>query len=280
MGKGGYSIFVRRVGGALAAGATFVACLLVVATPAAAEGETAHGTGTFENWPHCPGGSTTTFEFAATGGAAVSGTFSFTCSATPSFPETSFGGTVSCLVVDGTAATLGGTLTHSTAPGFPVGLELSFNVFDGGPDGAGDGVGVLLTEATCRQEASYLPISSGDIIVVGGVVLPTLTVSDERRLEASGRIAFRVTLSEPSATAVTVTISTVDGTATAPSDYVSKTATVTIAPGSTVATVRVRLVDDGLAEPDESFTVLLSDAVGATITDDTGVGLIRNDDAL
>jgi chitinase len=139
---------------------------------------------------------------------------------------------------------------------------------------------VLLAGATCLEEAGYAAISSGDIAVGGGLVLPTVAVNDVRRLETAGRIAFTVTLSEPSATPVTVTVATVDGTATAPSDYRSKSTTVTIAPGDLTAKARIRQVDDAVPEPDESFSVSLSNPIGATIADGTGVATIRDNDGV
>lgn len=83
-------------------------------------------------------------------------------------------------------------------------------------------------------------------------------------------------VSAPSSMKVTVT----DGTATAGSDYtvVHTVWTVYFRAGSRLATVAVRILGDRVAEPDESFTFTVSDAVGATIGDDAGTYTIVNDD--
>src|SRR5437899_11269321 len=53
---------------------------------------------------------------------------------------------------------------------------------------------------------------------------------------------------------------------------------VTFAPGQTSQTVTVTVNGDTKFEPDETFTVNLSGATNATITDNQGVGTIVNDD--
>ena len=85
----------------------------------------------------CAPGSITTFDVEASsegGGEDASGTFSFSNSATDTFPAQSFNGTVSCLNIGGGAglATLGGVITGSTFSGiFQVGERLRFAFKDG-----------------------------------------------------------------------------------------------------------------------------------------------------
>jgi hypothetical protein len=148
-----------------------VAAVLTVASGASAvTGDQAHGAGTL-TWSHCPTGSTASFEFNATGaptGQDAAGTFSFSCSPTPVNPGGSFSGTISCLVL-GTGiptAVMGGTVTVSTHPAFPVGVALSFGVMDGGPAGAGDLFSSLSAGADCAPyNTPYIPLTSGDIVV-------------------------------------------------------------------------------------------------------------------
>jgi hypothetical protein len=90
---------------------------------------------------------------------------------------------------------------------------------------------------------------------------------------------FVVTLSPPQAVPVTVDFTTVDGSATvANSDYLSSSGTLSFAPGETSQVISVSVVGDLKFEPDEDFSVVLSNPTNATITDDTGVGTILNDD--
>jgi hypothetical protein len=78
-----------------------------------------------------------------------------------------------------------------------------------------------------------------------------------------------------------VDVATANGTATAGSDYVAKTTTgLRIPIGATSKTFMVTINGDTTAEPDETFTVNLSNASGATIADGSGLGTISNDDAV
>ncbi|MET0552399.1 MAG: Calx-beta domain-containing protein [Vicinamibacteria bacterium] len=89
-----------------------------------------------------------------------------------------------------------------------------------------------------------------------------------------------VTLSSPSASVITVAFATADGTATAGTDYVSTSGTLTFAPGVTSQTVTVSVISDLDDELDETFFVNLSAPVGATIGDAQGVGTIIDDDGV
>jgi len=94
-----------------------------------------------------------------------------------------------------------------------------------------------------------------------------------------------VTLDRPSASTVTASYSTMVVTglanqATAGSDYVATTGTVTFAPGETAKTVPVTIVGDGTVEPDELVVVAFNNPMGATMGGFFGLGLvsITNDD--
>jgi hypothetical protein len=110
--------------------------------------------------------------------------------------------------------------------------------------------------------------------------LPTLSIEDAAVAEGSSpqTLAFTITLSGPIAFPVTVRYATSDGTATSPSDYVAGSGLATVAPGSTTTTIPVAVNGDENVEPDEAFTVTLSDAVNATLGDASAAGTVRNDD--
>lgn len=91
-------------------------------------------------------------------------------------------------------------------------------------------------------------------------------------------MSFQVSLTHAAATAVSVKYATSDGTATAPSDYVATSGTLTFSPGETTKAVVVMVVGDVQLEQDERFTVTLSDPVGATLGIDSATGTITNDD--
>lgn len=89
---------------------------------------------------------------------------------------------------------------------------------------------------------------------------------------------FTVTLSAASTNTVTVSYSTVNGIATASSDYIAATSALTFAPGETSKSISIAVLGDAEVESDESFFVNLSGAANATIANAQGTGVIRNDD--
>jgi hypothetical protein len=90
---------------------------------------------------------------------------------------------------------------------------------------------------------------------------------------------FTVSLDRTESAPVSIDFSTADGTATAASDYISTNGTLTFAPGETTKTITVQVNTDTIKEPNETFTVNLTNAVGnATVADAQAVGTIINDD--
>ncbi len=111
---------------------------------------------------------------------------------------------------------------------------------------------------------------------------PTLSVNDTSVTEGnSGTVnaAFTVSLSAASGQTVTVHYATADGTATQPGDYTATSGDLTFAPGDISKPVNVTVQGDTLVEGNETFSVVLSAPVNATIGDGTGVGTILNDDS-
>jgi beta-glucosidase len=78
--------------------------------------------------------------------------------------------------------------------------------------------------------------------------------------EKAGTVAVPVRLNRAAADPVTVHYATADGTAEAGKDYEAASGTLTFAPGETEKTVTVKTIDDGVDEPNETFTLGLSDA--------------------
>ena len=108
---------------------------------------------------------------------------------------------------------------------------------------------------------------------------PTVSVSDAEVSEDGTRMQFWVSLSQPSRTQVTVDVRTSDGTATSGTDYRTELATLTFPANSREPElVPVLVHDDRTPEPDETFTLTLSNPVGATLGDATATGTIRDDD--
>ena len=105
--------------------------------------------------------------------------------------------------------------------------------------------------------------------------LPVLSVADARANEG-GHLRFAVTLSEAATGEVTVDYATADGSAGAGADYTAASGTLTFAAGETSKTVSVALAADRAAEGDETLTLTLSNASGATIGTAAATGTVVN----
>lgn len=92
-------------------------------------------------------------------------------------------------------------------------------------------------------------------------------------------INFTVTLSAVSGQTITVAYATADGTATvADNDYIAASGTVTFTPGQTSRVISVVIKGDTIVEPDESFSIMLSNPVNVILVRSQAVGKILNDD--
>ncbi|MGD9635429.1 MAG: Calx-beta domain-containing protein, partial [Pirellulales bacterium] len=120
--------------------------------------------------------------------------------------------------------------------------------------------------------------------------LGTITDDDDLSLSVTGvainegnssttPFVFTVNLSAASAQQVTVGYATSNGTAAAGVDYTAISGTLTFAPGETSRSVTVLVHGDTNFEANETFTLVLSNAVNAVIGVASGNGVILNDDA-
>ncbi len=113
--------------------------------------------------------------------------------------------------------------------------------------------------------------------------LPTMSINDVSLTEGkrnSKTFTFTVSLSAPAILATSVSYATANGSATAGSDYASKSGTLTIPAGQSSGTIGITVYGDSTYEPDETFFVNLSSVVNAALIDSQGVGTILNDDRL
>jgi len=113
--------------------------------------------------------------------------------------------------------------------------------------------------------------------------LPSLSIADASIVEGDAgtrSLSLTVSLSATSELPATVHYTTVDGTALAGNDYRGlATGELTFLSGETEKTITVDVTGDTNIEDHETFNVVLSQANGATIANDTAVGTILNDDA-
>ena len=118
---------------------------------------------------------------------------------------------------------------------------------------------------------------------IGTNDLSTFSISDVSEVEGdSGTKIFTFTVSRGGLTTLTSTVNytTVDGTATVlANDYDAKSDILTFAPAEVSKQIQVTVHGDAINEADETFFVNLSTPVGATISDGSATGTIRNDEA-
>ena len=156
-------------------------------------------------------------------------------------------------------------------------------------DGTGLNVSAPPTADASPPGYYYLFVLKGNVpsvakIIKVGTTLPTVSVTGTSATEGptgtTTNAVFTVSLSLSSAQTVTVAYATADGTASAGTHYTARTGTVTFNPLVTTQTVTVPILNDGVTDPDELFTLNLSAPVGATLDIAQGQGLIRDFNSL
>lgn len=110
-----------------------------------------------------------------------------------------------------------------------------------------------------------------------------LSISDATVTEGnsgSQTVTLTVTLAQPSVLPVDVSFATVNGTATAGSDYVATSGTLTFQPGETSKDISVTVNGDVAGEGTETLFVDISTALQASISDGRGQITIEADDVM
>ncbi|HYV10588.1 MAG TPA: choice-of-anchor Q domain-containing protein [Pyrinomonadaceae bacterium] len=162
----------------------------------------------------------------------------------------------------------------------------------GNPINLSSGVATVSTAALTAGTHSVSADYSGDANFIassgtlsGGQIVrppPSLSFTDIFFKEGDSGVKFVFFTIESSAASnlpVSVDFTTANGTATAPSDYQSATGTLTFTPGQVSRTIFVTINGDTTFEPDETFTLNLSNPVNATLARAQGTATIQNDDA-
>jgi len=143
---------------------------------------------------------------------------------------------------------------------------------------ADESFNLLLSNVT---RASLTP--GGGVGTIRNDDLPpaTFSISDAQLTEGDAGFAqmlFTVSLSRALAATASVNFATQNGTARAGSDFTAASGTLSFAAGETSKTIAVRVAGDAVVEADETFTLLLSRARGAGLSDGSATGTILNDD--
>jgi hypothetical protein len=106
-----------------------------------------------------------------------------------------------------------------------------------------------------------------------------ISVDDVTVDESAGTATFTVSLDQSGAVDVSVDYATLNGTATAPGDYIASSGTLNFIAGTSSQPVSVTINEDTLAESGETFTVNLSNVAGpGVLADASGTGTITDND--
>ncbi|HEU4837008.1 MAG TPA: Calx-beta domain-containing protein [Pyrinomonadaceae bacterium] len=173
-----------------------------------------------------------------------------------------------------------GTLTF--APG-----ELSKNinipiVLDNLFENADETFGLTLSNAT---GGAIITGSASTITIIDDDLRPAISVANTAINVFEGdsgdhNLIVTVRLTNPSVQTVTVDYATANGTAAAGSDYVAASGSVTIPAGSVGAVVNIPITGDTTIEPDETFSLTLSNATNVNfIFNSPATVTIVNDDS-
>ncbi len=148
---------------------------------------------------------------------------------------------------------------------------------------------------TFTLTAQSLPGSTQNVSVIANATImddddpPTASFTagtiDTSVPEGIGQATVTVTLSAPSGKPISIDWATADGTAIAGQDYTAATGTLVFAPGETSKTISIDITNDKRVEPNERFTVNLSNGVnvnlgaGTTTTTVANVTIVNDDNA-
>jgi subtilisin family serine protease len=147
----------------------------------------------------------------------------------------------------------------------------------------------LLTTAKPTLSLTGRTVTGGRLDLAAALnVTPPLILSISGGSVQEGNIGaralpFNVSLNSVAAVPITVSFATGGGTATAGTDYLAQSGSVTFSPGETLKTIPVGVIGDTLVEPNETFTMILSNVVSSvpvSFGTSSAVGTIVNDDIL
>ena len=187
--------------------------------------------------------------------------------------------TVDYVTGDGTGTagsdyvTATGTLTFN--PGTTA-RSFSVSILNDGLDEENETVNLTLSNAS----NAALALSATTLTILDDDDPPTVQFDAASHSvdESAGSATITVTLSAESERTVTVDYATSDGTATAGSDYLASTGTLTFTPGTTAQSFSVSILSDGLDEANETVNLTLSNASNAGLGTSASTLTILDDD--
>ena len=125
------------------------------------------------------------------------------------------------------------------------------------------GVGRVVTATATDPNENTSEFSAGDVAGAAGNV--QFSVDSMRVLENIGPVTITVLRKGGSSGNLTVEYQTIDGTAIGGDDYTLTSGTLTFSDGEVAKSFQVMLLDDGVTESDETFSVVLRNAASPEI---------------
>ena len=153
-------------------------------------------------------------------------------------------------------------------------IQADSNFFSLGNGGAGGSGGSNTVLGTAPAGPAGTSVNIHGTTASIPIIVPNICVNDVSILEPSigfSYAIFIVKLSSPAQQTITVNYTTTNGTAHAGSDYTALAGTLTFSKDDIMKSLFVPVLSDTIyGEPTENFTLNLSGAVNATISDDIG----------
>jgi hypothetical protein len=192
-----------------------------------------------------------------------------------------FAGSVDYTTTSGTGPLLGGatagvdfttksgTLKWGQEDGASV-QDITVNVAADSTDEPNEWFSIKLSNPTgfIQVNTSYPP--HGEILDDDGPV--SWNIDDATCIEGAPTLCnVTITTSKASASDMTVTLTTANGTATSPTDYLGGSKTVTVKAGARTAIGQIAVVDDGVCEGTETFKAKLTSPSTGAIADGQAV---------
>ncbi|PNK04704.1 Calx-beta domain-containing protein, partial [Cylindrospermopsis raciborskii] len=202
--------------------------------------------------------------------SSSSANWAVTGSSTNQADVTDFGGTLPTGTVNFTAGETSKTIIVDVLGDTTVEPDEGFTVTLSNP-----------TNATITTATAVGTIQNDDFVAPGLAIAPTNAIQTEGNI---GTKAFTFTVTRSGDTTSSSSANwAVTGSSTNQADVADfggtlPTGTVNFTAGETSKTIIVDVLGDTTVEPDEGFTVTLSNPTNATITTATAVGTIQNDD--
>ncbi|MGC1469092.1 MAG: Calx-beta domain-containing protein [Sphingorhabdus sp.] len=189
---------------------------------------------------------------------------------------------VNYAAVDGTAISPDDYTLAAGSLTIPAGSTTATLVVNAAQDTLFEGVETYSVNFT-SADTSNTAASTASIQIDVTDPMPQVSISDPVAVTEGGvpSLVFTVSLDSASGVPVTLDFATADGTAIAGADYSAASGSLTFAPGETVKTITVPLLDDTLYEPTaETLAVNLSNVVGANVADGAAEGTINDNDPM